>query len=140
MVGIYFGLVCNSLGGMIVFADGMADNLTMLTDFYELTMANGFFENGKGVDGVVKIESAEAGWEYGIAFTVPLDSPYASKLKKCTKVYGINCMVYCCDEKGCPVEHADSAKGDINYGLVSYVEETNELLGKNRKKSMAKKF
>lgn len=24
------------------------DNLTMLTDFYELTMANGFFENGKG--------------------------------------------------------------------------------------------
>lgn len=23
-------------------------NLTMLTDFYELTMANGFFENGKG--------------------------------------------------------------------------------------------
>ncbi len=24
------------------------ENLTMLTDFYELTMANGFFENGKG--------------------------------------------------------------------------------------------
>ena len=23
-------------------------NLTMLTDFYELTMANGFFEHGKG--------------------------------------------------------------------------------------------
>lgn len=37
-----------SLGGIIVFVDGMSDNLTMLTDFYELTMANGFFENGKG--------------------------------------------------------------------------------------------
>ena len=24
------------------------ENLTMLTDFYELTMANGFFENGHG--------------------------------------------------------------------------------------------
>ena len=24
------------------------ENLTMLTDFYELTMANGFFENGRG--------------------------------------------------------------------------------------------
>ena len=24
------------------------NNLTMLTDFYELTMANGFFESGKG--------------------------------------------------------------------------------------------
>ena len=24
------------------------DNLTMLTDFYELTMANGFFQNGYG--------------------------------------------------------------------------------------------
>ncbi|MGN0577531.1 MAG: fibronectin type III domain-containing protein [Ruminiclostridium sp.] len=95
-----------------------------------------FFENGNGVDGVVKLESSEAGWEYGIAFTVPLDSPYASKLKKCTKVYGINCMVYCCDEKGCQVEHADSTKGNINYGLVSYVEETNELLGNNIKKSI----
>lgn len=28
--------------------DTTAGNLTMLTDFYELTMANGFFENGKG--------------------------------------------------------------------------------------------
>ena len=24
------------------------ENLTMLTDFYEITMANGFFENGRG--------------------------------------------------------------------------------------------
>ena len=27
------------------------DNLTMLTDFYELTMANGFFNTGNGLSG-----------------------------------------------------------------------------------------
>ena len=28
----------------------MNRNLTMLTDFYELTMANGYFENGIGFE------------------------------------------------------------------------------------------
>ncbi len=31
-----------------MYADNKAVNLTMLTDFYELTMSGGFFENGKG--------------------------------------------------------------------------------------------
>lgn len=78
-----------------------------------------FYENDKSVDNVLGVTSAEWGWEYGIAFYIPLDSPYASKLKKCKDIYGINCMVFASNEKNCPLVHADKEKGDLNYGPVS---------------------
>lgn len=98
--------------------------LTDGTNEYEFSMERHalnyswwFYENGEPVlEKISTAGCAESGWAYGISFSIPTDSTYYSKLKKCTKASVANCAVW--DNNCCPPTCADGTKKDSELGYV----------------------
>ncbi len=84
---------------------------------YALNYSWWFYENGEPVlEKVSTAGCAETGWADGISFSIPTDSDYYNKLKKCTTASVLNCTVW--DNSCCSSTCADGTKKDSELGYV----------------------
>lgn len=109
--GKYYGLRYD-----LILEDG-TNEYEFSMERYALNYSWWFYENGEPVlEKISTAGSAETGWGDGISFSIPTDSPYYDKLKKCTKASVVNCSVW--DNACCKTTCADGTKKDSELGYV----------------------
>lgn len=113
--GEYYGLRYD-----LILEDG-TNEYQFSIERYKLNFSWWFYENGEPVlekisTATINSSSAETFLGNIISFSVPTDSSYCNKLKKCTKAFVANCTVW--DNSCCKPTCADGTKKDSELGYT----------------------